>query len=129
MRTVTSSQSIIGIKWFSKPAINRAIYTTFSLQPHPSSKTNHKANDKPPLTVPPKAYRWVREMEEIAETHVESGFSGNPGIYGEIAKVYKAVAEDTILGEETTERRKRGLTVEDVAEAMGEGLGKKRKTG
>jgi hypothetical protein len=32
------------------------------------------------------------------------------------------------LGEEKTERRKRGLSVEDVAEAMGEGLkGKRRK--
>jgi hypothetical protein len=82
------------------------------------------------FTVPPKAYRWVREMEEIAETHAdEGGFNGNIGIYGEIAKVYKSVAEDTVLGEEKTERRKRGLTVEDVAEAMGEGLKqKKRKT-
>jgi hypothetical protein len=80
--------------------------------------------------VPPKAYRWVREMEEIAETHAdEGGFNGNIGIYGEIAKVYKSVAEDTVLGEEKTERRKRGLTVEDVTGAMGEGLReKKRKT-
>lgn len=82
------------------------------------------------MIVPPKAYRWVREMEEIAQTHVdEGGFNGEPGIYGEIAKVYKSVAEDTVLGEEKTERRKRGLTVEDVAGAMGEGLmEKKRKT-
>jgi hypothetical protein len=78
--------------------------------------------------VPPKAYRWVREMEEIAQTHAdEGGFNGDIGIYGEIAKVYKSVAEETVLGEEKTERRKRGLTVEDVAEAMGEGLNAKRK--
>jgi len=32
-----------------------------------------------------------------------------------------------IIGEETTERRKRGLTVEDVAAAMEEGLAKKQK--
>jgi hypothetical protein len=83
-----------------------------------------------PFTVPPKAYRWVREMEEIALTYAdEGGFNGDIGIYGEIAKVYKSVSEDTVLGEEKTERRKRGLTVEDVAEAMSEGLqAKKRKT-
>ena len=67
----------------------------------------------------PKAYRWVREMEEIAQTHAdEGGFNGEPGIYGEVAKVYKSVAEDTVLGEEKTERRKRGVTVEDVIEEV-----------
>ena len=67
-------------------------------------------------------------MEEIAQTHAdEGGFNGSIGIYGEVAKVYKSVAEETVLGAEKTERRKRGLTVEDVAEAMGEGLSAKRK--
>jgi len=82
------------------------------------------------INMPPKAYRWVREMEEIAITHADSGFAGGEegtGIFGEIAKVYKSVADETVLGEEKTERRKRGLTVEDVAAAMGEGLAKKRK--
>jgi hypothetical protein len=38
-----------------------------------------------PFTVPPKAYRWVREMEEIALTYAdEGGFNGDIGIYGEI---------------------------------------------
>lgn len=82
--------------------------------------------------MPPKAYRWVREMEEIAITHAdEGGFEGGEkgtGVFGEIAKVYRSVAEETVLGEEKTERRKRGLTAGDVAEAMGEGLkGKRRK--
>lgn len=85
--------------------------------------------------MPPKAYRWVREMEEIAITHAdEGGFEGGgeegEGVFGQIAGVYRSVAEDTILGEETTEKRKRGRTLEDVALAMGEGLlGKKRKVG
>ena len=82
--------------------------------------------------MPPKAYRWVREMEEIAITHAdEGGFEGGEGkgagVYGQIAKVYKSVAEDTVLGEEKTERRKRGRTLEDVAMAMGEGLRAKRR--
>ena len=75
-------------------------------------------------------------MEEIAITHAEEGgFEGGEGgeggkgvgIFGEIARVYKSVAEETVLGEEKTERRKRGTTIEDVAEAMGEGLRSKRK--
>ena len=81
--------------------------------------------------MPPKAYRWVREMEDIAVAHADDGgFEGGidgTGVFGEIAKVYKTVAEDTVLGKEKTEHRKRGLTVEDVATAMGEGLAKKRK--
>ena len=34
----------------------------------------------------------------------------------------ETVAKDTVLGEETTENRKRGRTVEDVATAVSEGL-------
>jgi len=50
-------------------------------------------------------------------------------VFGQIARVYRSVAEDTVLGEEKTETRKRGRTLEDVALAMGEGLmAKKRKT-
>jgi hypothetical protein len=74
----------------------------------------------------PKAYRWVREMEEIAATHAEEGGFGKELFEG-VAGVYKDVAEETVLGEEKTERRKRGRTVEDVALAVGEGLEKKRK--
>jgi hypothetical protein len=32
-----------------------------------------------------------------------------------------------VLGEEKTERRKRGRTVEDVADAVGEGLRQKKR--
>lgn len=81
--------------------------------------------------MPPKAYRWVREMEEIAIAHADDGgFEGGKdgtGLFGEVAKVYKSVSEETVLGNEKTEYRKRGLTVEDVAATMGDGLGKKRK--
>ncbi|TVY62298.1 putative 28.5 kDa protein in 7S RNA 5'region [Lachnellula suecica] len=79
--------------------------------------------------MPPKAYRWVKEMEEISETHAKDGGfeSVGAGLFGEIAQVYKSVADDSVLGEEKTERRKRGLTIEDVAAAMGEGNAAKRK--
>lgn len=79
--------------------------------------------------MPPKAYRWVKEMEEIGVAHSEDGgFEGNgKGIFDAVAELYRAVAEDTVLGEEKTESRKRGKTVEDVAAAMGEGLRAKRR--
>jgi hypothetical protein len=79
--------------------------------------------------MPPKAYRWVKEMEEIGMAHSEEGgFEGQgKGIFDAVAEVYRTVAEDTVLGEEKTERRKRGRTVEDVAAAMGEGLDKRRR--
>jgi len=74
----------------------------------------------------PNAYRWVREMEEIALTFDEEG--GFPqDLFQGVAKVYKAVAEDTVLGQEKVGKRKRGLDVNDMAAAMAEGLEKKKK--
>jgi 3-hydroxyisobutyrate dehydrogenase-like beta-hydroxyacid dehydrogenase len=74
----------------------------------------------------PKAYRWVREMEEIALTFDEEG--GFPqDLFQGVAKVYKAVAEDTVLGQEKVGQRKRGLDIDDVAAAMAEGLEKAKK--
>lgn len=76
--------------------------------------------------MPPKAYRWVGEMEEIARTHSEEG-GFEDTLFRGAAGVFKAVAEDTVLGEEKIGQRKRGRTAEDVAAAMAEGLEKKRK--
>ncbi|QSZ32115.1 hypothetical protein DSL72_001684 [Monilinia vaccinii-corymbosi] len=79
--------------------------------------------------MPPKAYRWIREMEEIGMCHGETGFSGGEkgkGLFEEIADVYRIVANETVLGEEKTEKRKRGTTMEDVAQCMSEGLASKR---
>ena len=73
----------------------------------------------------PKAYRWVREMEEISKTHAEEG-GFDPDIFRGAAGVYRAVAEDTVLGQEKIGKRKRGTTGEDVARAMVEGLERKR---
>jgi hypothetical protein len=76
--------------------------------------------------MPPKAYRWVREMEEISLTFAEeAGFE--PFLFQGAAGVFRAVAEDTVLGEEKIGRRKRGTTAEDVAAAMAEGLAAKKK--
>ncbi|KJR85797.1 uncharacterized protein SPSK_09501 [Sporothrix schenckii 1099-18] len=74
----------------------------------------------------PKAYRWVREMEEISDTFAEeAGFA--PDLFRGAAGVFKAVAEDTVLGQEKIGQRKRGRTAEDVASAMAEGLDAKRQ--
>lgn len=76
--------------------------------------------------VPLKAYRFAGEMEEINRTHrEESGFGGD--MFAGAAEVYRAVAEDTVLGQERVGRRKRGLTVEDFTAAVAEGLETKKR--
>ncbi|TKX27482.1 phosphogluconate dehydrogenase-like protein 2 [Elsinoe australis] len=78
--------------------------------------------------MPPKAYRWVKEMKEIGETFaIDGGFSENENIFAAIAAVYNTISKETDLGKEITEKRKRGETVEDVAACMAEGLEKRRK--
>ncbi|KAJ0121321.1 6-phosphogluconate dehydrogenase [Diaporthe amygdali] len=76
--------------------------------------------------MPPKAYRWVREMEEIAKTHAEEG-GFEDYLFKGAAGVFQAVAQDTVLGQEKVGQRKRGRTAEDVAAAMAEGMEKRRK--
>lgn len=72
-------------------------------------------------SIPPKAYRWVREMEEVADTFSEEGGFEDTLFMG-VARVYKTMAEDTVLGDERQGDRDRGQTLDDVAEAMKEGL-------
>ena len=71
--------------------------------------------------IPPKAHRWVREMEEIAETFSEEG-GFDQELFQGVAQVYKTMAEDTVLGDERQGDRDRGQTLNDVAEAMKEGM-------
>ena len=52
--------------------------------------------------MPPKAHRWVGEMEEIAATVASVGLP--PGTYQGAADVYRWIAE-TALGQETPEER------------------------
>ncbi len=77
------------------------------------------------VSMAPKAYRWVREMEEISKTHVEEG-GFEPALFLGAAGVYRAVADDTVLGQEKIGDRKRGTTAEDIAAAMVEGLSQKK---
>ncbi|KAK5046487.1 hypothetical protein LTR84_008290 [Exophiala bonariae] len=83
--------------------------------------------------MPPKAYRWVDEMRQIGETFAEDGGfghgSGGGQIYDGIADIYKFVTEETVLGEERVEKRKRGTTAEDVAECVKEGIARKKQKG
>ncbi|KAI7222368.1 6-phosphogluconate dehydrogenase C-terminal domain-like protein [Hortaea werneckii] len=79
-------------------------------------------------TMPPKAYRWEREMEEIAKSfEADGGFAEDESMFRPIAKVYKLVAEGTELGSEKVESRLRGKSVEDVALLMAEGTAKRKE--
>jgi 3-hydroxyisobutyrate dehydrogenase-like beta-hydroxyacid dehydrogenase len=61
--------------------------------------------------MPPKAYRWVGEMEEIAQTFEDLGMT--PRMLLGAADIYRFV-ESTPLGAETPESRSRGQTLDDV---------------
>ena len=76
--------------------------------------------------MPPKAYRWVDEMKEIAETmRAEGGFEKD--LFTSVGEIYRFVANETELGAEKTESRKLGMTAEDVARLVGEGMEKKKQ--
>ncbi|KAI0109934.1 6-phosphogluconate dehydrogenase C-terminal domain-like protein [Daldinia grandis] len=87
---------------------------------------HYELAEKGVVGMAPKAYRWVTEMEEIARTLSEEGGFAPDSFLG-AAKVYRTVADDTVLGQEKIGKRKRGTTVEDVAAAVAEGLQTKRK--
>ena len=75
----------------------------------------------------PKAYRWVHEMREIAETfEADGGFEKGESIFEAVAEIYDLVANGTVLGEEVTEERKRGKTAEDVAALVSEGTERRK---
>ncbi|RMY77436.1 hypothetical protein D0863_01323 [Hortaea werneckii] len=79
-------------------------------------------------SMPPKAYRWEREMEEIAKTfEADGGFAEDESMFRPIAKVYRLVAEGTELGSEKVESRVRGKSVEDVALLMAEGTARRKE--
>lgn len=69
--------------------------------------------------MPPKAYRWVGEMEEIAATFGAVGLT--PKMLEGAAEMYRLV-EGTPLGRETPEQRTRGTTLNDVVEILAEAL-------
>lgn len=91
-----------------------------------SPKTFDLVNASMPK-MPPKAYRWVREMEEIDATLAEDGGFEEESIFSGIARTYELVAHGTELGQEKTERRNRGKTAEDVALMMSEGIERRKQ--
>jgi hypothetical protein len=62
--------------------------------------------------MPPKAYRWVGEMEEISKTFEDEGF--DPRLFLGAAETYRWISEDTELGKEIVEHRDKGKDIEDV---------------
>ncbi len=70
-------------------------------------------------TMPPKASRWVGEMEEIAATFDALGLT--PRILEGAAAMYRLV-EGTALGSETPEARRRGQALDDVVQILAEAL-------
>jgi len=65
--------------------------------------------------MPPKAYRWVGEMEEIAATFAEVGLT--PQMFAGAADIYRLVAE-TPIGKETPENRDCSRDADGVIAAL-----------
>jgi len=86
---------------------------------------NNEAAKRGLTSMPPKAGRWVEEMREIGKTFSEEGGWSEANIFSQVAEVYEFVSQGTELGQEQTEKRVRGRTVEDVVKAIGEGMEKK----
>jgi 3-hydroxyisobutyrate dehydrogenase-like beta-hydroxyacid dehydrogenase len=70
--------------------------------------------------MPPKAYRWVGEMEEIAATFADLGMT--PDILGGAADIYRMVAE-TPIGKESPEQRDPDRDMYGVIAALAEAVG------
>jgi 3-hydroxyisobutyrate dehydrogenase-like beta-hydroxyacid dehydrogenase len=66
-------------------------------------------------SMPPKARRWVGEMEEIAKTFQDLALT--PNIYQGAAEVYRRVGQNP-LADETPETRDKGRSLEEVVEAL-----------
>jgi hypothetical protein len=69
------------------------------------------------VAMSPKAYRWEEEMRGIGEAlDTQGGWDGvGASVYGGFAEIYRAVAEDTVLGRERVGARERGTSVDDAA--------------
>ncbi len=74
--------------------------------------------------MPPKAYRWVGEMEEIARTFADLGLP--PQMLEGAAALYRLV-EQTELGAETPEERHRGQSLAEVTVILADALRKGTK--
>jgi 3-hydroxyisobutyrate dehydrogenase-like beta-hydroxyacid dehydrogenase len=70
-------------------------------------------------TMPPKAYRWVGEMEEIAKTFEDVGMT--PNILTGAADMYRFIA-DTPIGQESPENRDKRRGLDGVVAALADAL-------
>ena len=70
-------------------------------------------------TMPPKAYRWVGEMEEIARTFEDVGMT--PNILIGAADMYRFIAE-TPIGQESPENRDTSRGLDGVVAALADAL-------
>ena len=70
-------------------------------------------------TMPPKAHRWVGEMEEIAACFADLGMT--PAILEGAAEMYNFVA-GTSIGQESPEERDRSLDAAGVVAALADAL-------
>lgn len=66
-------------------------------------------------TMPPKAYRWVGEMEEIAMTFEDIGLT--PLMFQGAADLYRFIAE-TSIGKETPETRDTNRDLDGIVSAL-----------
>lgn len=71
--------------------------------------------------MPPKAYRWIGEMEEIAATFADLGMT--PDILNGAAEMYRMVA-DTAIGKESPEQRDPNRNMYGVIAALAEAVGR-----
>lgn len=71
--------------------------------------------------MPPKAYRWVDEIKEIAIIfHDEGSFERD--LLSRVSEIFGFVANETVLNEEKTEDRELGKSPEDVSRLVAEGV-------
>lgn len=69
-------------------------------------------------------------MEEISKTFTDEEVGWDKDgedVFKMVAGVFKFVVDETVLGEEKVGKRKRGLDLEDLCEALGDGLEERRK--
>jgi L-threonate 2-dehydrogenase len=76
--------------------------------------------------MPPKASRWVGEMEEIARTFADLGL---PAQMPEGAASFYRFVEGTMLGAETPEQRQHGQTLEEVVSILASALAERLPQG
>jgi 3-hydroxyisobutyrate dehydrogenase-like beta-hydroxyacid dehydrogenase len=72
------------------------------------------------VSMPPKAYRWVPEMLEIAKTFQDVGMT--PRIMQGAADMYELIAKTPLGRESPEEARQRGRTGADVVKGLADGV-------